>query len=196
MSTAPQKKSDAAEAYLHELESLKNEWWWFLILGIGLVVLGMVAITIPLAVSLAGAVFFGVLLLMGGVAQVVSSFWTGQWQGVLVHLLSGILYLVAGSLIVGNPVEGLAVITLLLAAFFMIGGIFKIVVAMQVRFHNWGWPLLSGVINLLLGILIWRQWPESSLIVIGLFLGLEMLFNGLTWIMLAFNVKAIDRADA
>ncbi len=168
-----------------ELNALKNEWIWFLTLGIGLIVIGMIAVSMAFLVTVGVVAIFGVLLIIGGIAQTVSAFWSPRWRGLLVHILTGILYLVVGYIIVDNPEEGAIALTLLIACFFVVAGIFRIVVALLERFHNWGWCVLSGCISTLLGVLILEQWPTSGEWVIGLFLGIEMIFNGLAWVMMA-----------
>ena len=183
--------SDPNAVMMHELAALRNDWWWLLVLGIGLIVLGTVAISATPFVTVVTVVFFGVLLLIGGVAQIVAAFWEGKWSGLLLHLLVGILYVVIGFLITESPVESAAGLTLVIAAFLMVGGIFRIVAALALRFHNWGWTLLSGFISLMLGVLIFKQWPASGLVVIGLFIGIEMLFNGWTWVMLSLDIRRL-----
>lgn len=172
-----------------ELTNLKKEWGWLLALGVGLVLFGATAISMPLVATVGFVTVLGILLLVGGVAQIVSAFHSSEWSGFLLHLLIGILYIVTGFLILENPVEGAAGLTLLLAAFFFISGVFRIVVAMRERFPSWGWTLLNGAVTVLLGIIIWRQFPVSSLWVIGLLVGIEFLFNGWSWIMLSFALK-------
>ena len=76
-------------------------------------------------------------------------------------------------------------LTLLIAMFLVFQGVFRIVAALAVRYPHWGWVLLDGIVSLLLGILIWRRWPVSSLWVIGLFVGIEMLLNGWSLVMLS-----------
>jgi uncharacterized membrane protein HdeD (DUF308 family) len=80
------------------------------------------------------------------------------------------------------------------AACLLVGGILRIVVSLVERFEGWGWSLLNGVVSLLLGAVIWRQWPLSSLWFIGLFVGIEMLFSGLSWVMLALAVRSARKA--
>jgi uncharacterized membrane protein HdeD (DUF308 family) len=88
-------------------------------------------------------------------------------------------------------VTELLVFTLLIAAFLMVGGIFKIVTALSFRFAAWGWPVLSGVIDVALGIMIWMEWPASALWVIGLFVGISMVFRGVHWIALGLALRAL-----
>jgi uncharacterized membrane protein HdeD (DUF308 family) len=181
----------------HGLSALRGNWFWFVLLGIALIVLGMVAISSAVIASLAFAVFFGVLILMSGVVETIGSFWTRAWSGFFLHLLSGILAIVIGVLFLRRPVTELLVFTLLIAAFLMVGGIFKIVTALSFRFAAWGWPVLSGVIDVALGIMIWMEWPASALWVIGLFVGISMVFRGVHWIALGLALRALpNRAIA
>jgi len=181
------------ETLSDELIALKNEWFWFLALGIGLVVVGLIAVGAAFLATLATVAVFGVLLVVGGIAQTVSAFWSPRWRGLLVHMLTGILYLVVGYIVIDNPVESAMALTLLIAAFLVVVGVFRIVVALLEQFHNWGWYLLSGCIAALLGMLILKQWPGSGVWVIGLFLGVEMIFNGLAWIMMAVGLRRLVR---
>ena len=176
-----------------ELDALREEWVWFLALGIGLVVVGMIALGAAFWVTLGAIAVFGVLLIIAGIGQTVSAFWSPRWRGLLVHMLTGILYLVVGYIVVDNPLESAVALTLLIASFLIVMGIFRIVVALSERFHNWGWCLLSGCVSSLLGILILKQWPTSSEWVIGLFLGIEMLFNGAAWIMMADTLRRMKK---
>ena len=180
----------------HELAAKTSEWWWFLLLGIVLIILGALAIGVPVMVSVVAVTLFGILLLVGGVAQIIGSFWEGEWRGLMLHLLMGILYAVVGGLLIGNPLEGLAVLTLMLAALLIVGCLFRVIVAMKMQFHVWGWVLLSGIISIFLGVLIWADWPVISLKVIGLFLGIEMIFNGWSWTMLGLDIRRFGKQQA
>jgi uncharacterized membrane protein HdeD (DUF308 family) len=175
----------------HELEHLCERWRWFMALGIGLVVLGLIAVGSTYVVGLLTVVMFGLLLLAGGVAQIVSAFWAGRWSGFMLHLLIGIFYVVTGMLVVDAPENALEALTLLLAAVFIVSGIFRIVSALSVQFHDWGWVVLNGAVDLLLGILIYRNWPASGEWVIGLFIGIEMIFNGWFWIMVGSGLRKL-----
>ncbi len=179
----------------HELHPLRDQWWCFLLLGIALVVFGSICIIEPLVPSLASVVFLGFLLMAGGIMQIVSSFWAGKWSGMLLHILIGVLYAVVGYMIVDAPVVNMVMITKFIAIFLIVSGVFRIVSALVVRFQDWGWVLLNGGVTLLLGIIINRQLPEAALWVIGLFIGIEMLFNGWAWVMLALGLRAVAKTS-
>jgi uncharacterized membrane protein HdeD (DUF308 family) len=179
----------------HELHSLRNQWWCFLLLGVALLVVGSLCIIDPLIPSLASVVFLGFALMAAGIVQIVSAFWAGKWSGMLIHILIGVLYAVVGYMIVDAPVINMVIITKFIAIFLIVSGAFRIVSALVARFQDWGWALLNGGITLLLGIIINRQLPEAALWVIGLFIGIEMVFNGWAWVMLAFGLKAVAKVS-
>lgn len=173
---------------------LHHCWPWFLVLGAVLMVVGALAISAPYLTALTTltTVFMcGILLLCGGVVQIVNAFLARSWRGFFLYLLGGILHMVVGLLMVQHPVVAAAGITLLLAALFMVGGAARIIYTLLERFTGWGWVLFNGIVTLLLGILIWQEWPASTEWVIGLFVGIDLLFNGWSWVMLAFLVKDV-----
>jgi uncharacterized membrane protein HdeD (DUF308 family) len=179
-----------------ELAEMQGNWWWFLILGIGWVTLGLVALGCTPFLSVVTVALFGIVMLVGGIAQVISAFWAGRWSGFMLQILVGILYVVVGYIVLDSPMEAAAGLTLLIAAFLFVGGVIRIVVSLAERFPGWGWALLNGIITLLLGLLIYRQWPLSGLYVIGLFVGIEMIFNGWYWIMLSIGLKNAPKVEA
>jgi uncharacterized membrane protein HdeD (DUF308 family) len=181
----------SASELRHDLTALGANWLWFVVLGIALIVLGFIALGSVVIVSLATAIVIGVLLLIGGVSEMIGAFWCRGWSGYFFHLLSGVLSVVIGVLFLGAPVASLIALTLLLSCLLMVGGIFKIIAALSHRFAAWGWPLLSGLIDLILGVMIWQQWPESALWVIGLFVGISLVFRGANWIGLGLALRGL-----
>ena len=181
--------------HLVGLQSLRKRWGWFLALGIVLVFLGMIALGSSVFMTLATMEFVGWLMILGGVLQTAHACSCKSWGGFFIDLLTGILYVVVGFMVVANPGTTAVALTLLIAMFLTFGGIFRIMVALVVRFQNWIWLLLHGVVNLLLGIAIWRQWPLSGLWVIGLFVGIDMLFNGWSLVMLGLAAKNLPTTE-
>jgi uncharacterized membrane protein HdeD (DUF308 family) len=163
---------------------------WLLVGGIILIVVGLFAIGAPLLTGIGAMIAIGILLLIGSGAEVVSAAWARCWGGFFGHVLTGILYLILGIFILDNPGRALVGITLFIAIALIVGGLFRIVLSVTNHFHSWGWVLLSGIISLILGVMIWKQLPESSLWVVGLFVGIEMLFSGWSWVMLALAARA------
>jgi uncharacterized membrane protein HdeD (DUF308 family) len=187
------------EQLKQEFRHLKSAWWWLLLYGILLTVCGAAAVIFPaltVLTTFAAMVVLGVVLMVGGIATIIASLWAGKWSGMLVQLLVGILYVMVGFIITDTPVRSAMAMTLFVAAFFIVVGIFRIVAALAVRFPYWGWSLLNGVITFLMGVIIYRHFPQSAVWVLGLLVGLEMLFHGWTWIMLSLAIKKIPDAAA
>lgn len=175
----------------HELTELRGNWLWFVLLGVALFVLGFIALAaVPLA-SLATTLVIGALLLASGIAEIIGAFWCRGWNGFFLHLLSGVLSVVVGGLFLRAPGDAMLALTLLLACLLTVGGIFKIVASLTYRFETWGWVLVSGIIDLILGILIWQEWPASALWVIGLFVGISLVFRGFNWVGLGFTLRSL-----
>jgi uncharacterized membrane protein HdeD (DUF308 family) len=170
---------------------LRRNWGWLLAWGVALIVVGLIAIGFSFSATLGTVVAFGVLAIVGGGAEIVSSFWARKWGGLVLKLLAGVLYIVVGLLMIAHPVGAAAGLTLMIAAALMVSGLLRIIVAVMHRFSGWPWVVLNGVITLVLGVMIWRQWPESALWVIGLFLGIDLLFSGWSWVMLALAVRSV-----
>jgi uncharacterized membrane protein HdeD (DUF308 family) len=194
-----QSHAEPVNPRTEEYLRLHRCWLWFLILGIALVVVGLLAISadfLTVLTTLTTMFVLGVLLIAGGVVQIVNAFLARSWRGFFLHLLAGALHLVVGELMIEHPLMAAEALTLLLAAAFLVGGAMRIVVTLFDRFPGWGWVLLNGVITFLLGVMIWRQWPESSLWVIGLFVGIDLIFSGWSWVMLGLLVKGASPTSA
>lgn len=176
-------------------ERARQYWWVFLTLGILLCVGGFVAITYPFFSSVAAVLVLGAILIIGGVFTIVGAFWAGEWSSLVLQLLVGILYVMVGMAIRDAPAESIAVLTLFTAAFFIVAGIFRIVVSLIERFPQWGWVFLNGVVTLIAGLIIYDTYPVSALWLIGLLLGLDLLFNGWSWVMLALFLKKLPEED-
>lgn len=177
-----------------ELGHLRSSWCWLLALGVLLAVCGTAAIIFPaltIVTTFASMVILGIALIVAGVATIIAAAWTGKWSGLLLQLLVGVLYVVAGYMITDKPVQSAAVMTVFLASLFIVVGAFRAVAALVVRFPHWGWALLNGVVTFLMGVFIYRHFPAAALWVIGLLIGIEMLLCGWTWIMLALAVRKL-----
>jgi uncharacterized membrane protein HdeD (DUF308 family) len=177
----------------HEVAALRGNWLWFVLLGVALVVLGTVALGSVGIASLATVVFLGALILVSGIGETLGAFWCRGWSGFFFHLLSGILAIVVGALFLRAPLKADLALTLLIACYLMAGGLFKIVASVSYRFAAWGWTLLGGVIDLVLGAMIWAEWPGSALWVIGLFVGISLVFRGFNWIGLGLSLRSLPR---
>jgi len=179
--------------YFRESEEVRKNWGWFFALGILLVLLGLVVMGSAYTATIFSVLFFGFLLVGAGIVQIVQAVLAREWSGFFLSLLLSILYVVVGALCIANPVTAAMNMTLLIAAFCFIGGLFKMIVSLVIRFESWGWVFFNGLVTFILGALIYSEWPLSGLWLIGAFVGIDMLLSGWSWIILSLAAK---RANA
>jgi uncharacterized membrane protein HdeD (DUF308 family) len=173
---------------IKDIKGLCSKWGLMLALGILLIFLGSLATAASTLTTLISMIALGFLLLTAAVIHGVKAFWAQKWKGVFLQVLLGIFSGVAGALMIANPTLSALSLTLLFASYFMVTGLFKVVYALAVNLENWAWVFLSGVINVALGVLILYSWPASALWVIGLFIGIELIFTGWYSVILAWEI--------
>lgn len=171
-------------------EGLKASWGWLLALGVIYVIMGIIMVGSPIASTYAIEIFLGFILLIGGVISVIGSFFSGNWKKFILILLSGVLYLIVGYMLLKNPMAGVLTLTILLAAFLLVEGIFKIIHSFQMKpAPNWVWLLVSGIASVILGVMIWGEFPASSAFIIGLLVGIYFIINGFSMAMISLALK-------
>lgn len=161
----------------------------FIIESILLIILGIVAIILPFYATLSVELVIGWILLLGGVVQLYKSIKTIKEPGGAISLAAAIIYIAVGVLMLIYPLTGILTLTLLVGIFFLLEGIAKIAFSFELKpAQNWGWLLISGIIALLMsGIILWG-WPETALWVIGLLVGINMVFFGFSLLALVSNL--------
>ncbi len=178
------------------MEGLRKNWAWVLALGVALIALGVVALGAAVLTTVASVLLFGWLLIVGGALQTAHGFWRRAWSGFFLDLLTGVLYLVVGFLFIDSPLEAAATLTLMLAAALIFVGLMRVALALSAHFQHWVWLLLNGAITLVLGVMILRGWPDTGYWVIGLFIGIDMLFYGWALVMLSLGVRNLPAHSA
>lgn len=169
---------------------LRGKWGWLLALGVLMTALGVIGFAMLPSLTLVTVWWFGALLMIAGGAQLVDAFSEKGWGAFAMHLLIALLYIVAGGMVVWNPVMGALTLTLFVAAALVVVGVFRCIMAFQVRpAGNWWLVLLSGLLSIALGVMIYAQWPTSGFWVLGLFFAIELLSQGIAFIGLAFAAK-------
>ncbi|MFZ0052670.1 MAG: HdeD family acid-resistance protein [Desulfobaccales bacterium] len=181
---------------LSDIQGLQKNWGWLLALGIISIILGILALGSSAFFTVASMIFFGWILLIIGILEMVHSLWNRHWGGFFLHLFYGILAFVAGVIMIGNPAGSAVILTLMMAMFFMVTGLFRIITVLAMRFPSWQWRLCDGIITLLLGILLWAQWPFSGLWAIGMFIGIALIFSGWSSVMLALAARHLPPRTA
>ncbi len=169
---------------------LRDKWGWLLALGLLMSALGVIGFVMLPWLTLVTVWWIGALLLVGGGAQVVDAFSEKNWGPFALHLLIAVLYMVAGAIVIWNPVLGALTLTLMVAVALMVIGVLRCIMAFQVRpAGNWWLLLLSGLLSIVLGVMIYGQWPTSAIWVLGLFLAIELLSEGIAFIALALAAR-------
>ena len=173
------------------IEEVRKHSTWFLVIGIALTIIGVIAVGSAELMTIVSVMFFGWLLILGGLFEVIHGFARRPWSGFFINLLAGVLYAVAGIVMVTNPALAAVTLTLLIAFMLIIAGLFRLFIAFSTSLHHRGWLILNGAISILLGVMIWSSWPVSGLWVIGMFVGIDMIFDGWTEIMLAISARSL-----
>ena len=162
---------------------LRAKWGWIVALGVVYLIAGFIALGSVAMATVASVLIVGVMMIIAGVAEVISAFQIKSWGKFLLWVLLGLLYVVAGFVTFQNPLLAAVLLTLVLGASLVASGIMRIILAFSMkREAPWIWVALSGVITLLLGVLILARWPVSSLYILGLFLGIDLIMAGAGWI--------------
>jgi uncharacterized membrane protein HdeD (DUF308 family) len=164
---------------------------WALGLGVAMVVLGIVAILAAAISTVVSVVLLGVLVLAGGLAQALHAAQGHRWTGTLLSLGVGILYVIVGLLMITRPISSAIGLTLLMAVLFFVSGLFRGIIALAERFPSWGWVLVSSIVSVALGVLIWAGLPFAGLFLIGLFVGIELVVHGVAWIALGVTARGL-----
>ncbi len=167
--------------------ALENLRW----LGIVLIALGVAAVLAPAVAGSALVIVIGFILLIAGIVLVVRELKAEASMEKTMGLTLGIITALAGLAVIGHPLFGLAFLTLLLVGYFVAEGVWKIVVSFRYKpATGWLWLLASGVLSLILGLLIWSQWPVSGLWAVGVLVGLNLVGTGLALVTLASTLKS------
>ena len=174
------------------IENLRHNWGWILAFGVILLLWGLFAVAYAVFFTEVSVFAIAWLLVIAGFVEALHAFRHPERHAIW-YVVEALLAIAAGALLFRSPAAGALVITLLLASYFVISGIVRIVAALALRLPNWGWTLFSGLITLALGIVVWGGWPASAFWVLGLFVGISLIFVGWARIMLALALRGGHR---
>ncbi len=169
---------------------MRAKWGWIVALGVVYVVAGFIALGSIVAATVATVYVVGIMMIIAGVAEVISAFQVKSWGRFIFWLLLGILYVVAGFVAFDNPLLTAVWLTLILGAALVASGLVRIYLGFNMRAGSpWVWVVISGLITFLLGVIILAHWPVSSLWTLGIFLGVDLVFAGASWIGLGLGLR-------
>jgi uncharacterized membrane protein HdeD (DUF308 family) len=167
-------------------------WGLVLAAGLGLVVLGVIALGSTFLTTVIAAVFIGWLVVIGGVMHLLGAFSAGGWGRGILMALVGLVYLLAGWQLITSPIFAAVAITVIIAWSLIISGVFRIAAAFSDDHEHRMWVVIGGALSVLLGVLLWAGWPVTGLFALGLFLGIELLVDGMSLVAMAFDIKRED----
>lgn len=183
--------ADAIERRSGESE-LKTRWGWIVALGVIFLVGGIIALGSVVAATVASVFVIGVMMALAGIAEIIHGFQMRSWGRFFLWIITGALYLVAGIIAFADPLLASLVLTLLLGIGLLLAGIVRGLLAIRFRWApGWGWVLASGIVTVLVGLVIIAGWPTSSLYVLGIVLGVDLVFAGVGWIAAGLALRNI-----
>ncbi len=160
--------------------------------GIVMILAGGAAIAFPYFSSLGVTVCVGLMLIVGGIAQAIGAVGYPRWTGIALGLIFATFGLIGGGYLLLRPAEGVFVLTIIAAAFFLAEGIVKTILSMQMRpLAGWGWVLFDGIASVVLGALLWWQLPSSALWALGVLAGIRIIVSGWTLVMVPIAVGRV-----
>src|SRR5271165_6047291 len=172
------------------LAPLHAKWGWIVALGIVYLIAGVIALGSVFAATVASVFVVGIMMMIAGVAEVINAFQIKTWGRFFFWLILGILYIVAGFVAFDNPLLTAVWLTLFLGAALVASGIMRIFLAFNMQHGSpWMWVAVSGVVTLLLGLIILVHWPVSAVYTLGIFLGVDLVFAGASWIGLGLGLR-------
>ncbi len=173
------------------IEEIRRSWGWFLALGILLTILGIACVAFDVTATFATVLVFGWLLFISGIFALVQAFFTGSWSGFFLYLLSALFRGVTGYLLIRYPLIGAESLTLVLASFLIVGGLFRAIGFAIAKFPRWGWAVFSGVVSVALGVMLLVQIPVSGIWFIGFAIGVDLIFDGVAVIGFATAIHQV-----
>jgi uncharacterized membrane protein HdeD (DUF308 family) len=183
--------SDAQKPHYTGVEPLRAKCGWIVALGVIYVLAGLIALSSVALATVVSVFIVGIMMVVAGVAEVVNAFQFKSWGKFLLWIVLGVLYIAAGVMTFENPLLAAALLTLLLGVALVASGIMRIILAFSMKEGMpWMWVVLSGVITLVLGGTILAKWPVASLYILGLFLGIDLVFAGVGWIFVGLGLKS------
>jgi uncharacterized membrane protein HdeD (DUF308 family) len=176
------------------LQPLRAKWGWIVALGIIYVIVGLVALGSVAIATAASVLVVGIMMVVAGIAEVFNAFQVRTWGKFALWLLLGALYIFAGIITFQNPLLAAVLLTFMLGVALVISGAMRLIIAFAMKESTpWGWVALSGAITIILGLVILARWPVSSVYVLGLFLGIDLVIAGASWIGIGLDLRARRR---
>jgi uncharacterized membrane protein HdeD (DUF308 family) len=167
-----------SDVFAAGIDRARSSWGWFLVSGILLTILGVLCIGKAQTATTFSIFTLGWVLIFSGVIWLINSFYAFSWHGFFLYLLNAIIRGVTGYLLIKHPDAGAEGVTMLLAALFIVGGLFRGIGASVIQFPRWGWTAFSGLVSFVLGVYLLVTWPAASTYFVGVVIGVDLVFDG------------------
>ena len=173
------------------LRALRARWGWIVALGVIFMLAGVIALGSVVVATASAVLIVGIMMIMAGVAEIFAAFRVKDWGKAIFWGLLGALYVAAGIIAINNPFAAATILTLFLGIALIAGGVVRMFLAWHMREAGkpWGWIVVSGIISILLGAMIIAKWPYSSFYVLGIFLGIDLIFIGSSWLTIGLALR-------
>jgi uncharacterized membrane protein HdeD (DUF308 family) len=175
------------------LAEIDKKWGWYLALGVLLIIFGGIASGMTVTTTLLSVITLGWVLVFAGASMIVLSFLTGKWSGFLLTLAAGALTVMAGFTMLSYPLASAATLTIMLGAILPASGIYRAIASIVMQFPYWGAALVSGLVSIALGGMLLTNWRTASLWFIGLYVGLDLIVHGFSWVIFSLRVHSLAK---
>jgi uncharacterized membrane protein HdeD (DUF308 family) len=173
------------------IEEVRKSWGLFLVFGVLLVVLGAACVAKAQTATTFSILALGWVLAISGVVWLANASWAWTWSGFFLYLLNAIIRGVTGYLLIRHPDAGAEGVTMVLAALFIVGGLFRAIGAGAIQFPRWGWTVFAGLVSVALGIFLLSTWPTASTFFIGMAIGIDLIFDGAALVGFASAIHSL-----
>ena len=188
--------TNISSVFVAGIEEVRKSWGWFLVFGILLMILGAACVGKAQTATTFSILALGWVLAISGVVWLVSSFYAWSWSGFFVYLLNAIIRGVTGYLLIRHPDAGAEGVTMLLAALFIVGGLFRAAGASVIQFPRWGWTVFAGLVSVALGVYLLATWSTSSTFFVGIAIGIDLIFDGAALVGFAGAIHSLPNVHA
>ena len=178
------------------MEEVRKSWMWFLVAGTVLMLLGAACIVKSQTATTFSILALGWVLAISGVVWLVGAFQTWTWGGFFVYLLNAIIRGVTGYLLIRHPDAGAEGVTMVLAALFIVSGLFRSIVAGKIQFPRWGWTVFAGLVSVALGVYLLATWASTSTFFLGLAIGIDLVFDGASLVGFAGAIHSLPKVQS
>jgi uncharacterized membrane protein HdeD (DUF308 family) len=178
------------------IEEVRKSWGWFLVSGVLLMILGAACIAKSQTATTFSILALGWILAISGVVWLVGALQTWTWGGFFVYLLNAIIRCVTGYLLIRHPDAGAAAVTMVIAALFIVGGLFRAGCASVIQYPRWGWTVFAGLVSVVLGVYLLATWTATSTFFVGLTIGIDLVFDGASLAGFAGVIHSLPKAES